>query len=78
MMTATHDKIEDRIAVLDDAGLITLVRDLARRVDYYNAAEGSSYANETPVRDLAKSNFWKAFAAMKERGLKTDLTEFML
>lgn len=72
MNTQTHETLEDRIAVLDNDGLVNLCHDLANRVSYYNAAEGTSYMRERTERELAKQNFWKVFGAVKQRGLEFD------
>jgi hypothetical protein len=69
-MTHTHETIEDRIAVLDDAGLVKLCHDLANRVSYYNAAEGSAYFKETDERALAKKNLAKVSNAAESRGIE--------
>lgn len=78
MDTATHETIEDRIAALDDEGLLKLAHDFARRVDYFNAAEGVYYTNETQARDLATVNLWKVRDAIRARDLTFDTTGYML
>lgn len=74
MTAQTHDTLEDRIAVLDNDGLLHLAHDLAKRVSYYNSAEGDSYRREAKDRELAKTNFWKVFDALKIRGVDFDPT----
>jgi hypothetical protein len=69
-MNNAHETIEDRIAVLNDSGLLHLAHDLANRVSYYEAAEGESYRKEREERELAKTNFRKVVGAARQRGLE--------
>ena len=62
------------LKTLLDNDLWAHCNDCARRVSYFEAAEGN-YAAETEARNAAKQQFREAVAALAARGLKWENTE---
>lgn len=56
------------LAELNDEALLEEVHELARRVSYFNAAEGN-WSQETEARNAVKAEFWSCMAELDKRGL---------
>lgn len=65
---------------MGDVELIAHMHELARRLSYFNAAEGDAYTKERPFREATKAKFWTAYGIAKDRGLvaEGELREYLL
>lgn len=65
------------LKLLTNSELIEITHDLARRVSYYNAAEGN-WSSEASERGIANAEFNKALDEMQERGLVFENRGYLL